>query len=149
MFNQLIRQIYKFYLWRTVTLAGLGPGGLDSAKAQVAVRDSDVAARLAMRVEKMLVAVVVTALLIFIMGYGISLEVETLPAAVPDTDQTITSPQYAQSIAGAPRYFVEQPLFKNYARIDHRMLSGELTCLTRGRDRPGMGGLEWTKLAET
>ena len=52
-----------------------------------------------------------TVLLMLIMGYGISLDVEDLTYAVLDHDQTTTSQAYALNIAGS-RYFVERRRWK-------------------------------------
>ncbi len=65
-------------------------------------------------------------LLMFIMGYGITMDVEDLRFAVLDRDQTTTSREYVLNIAGS-RYFVEEPPLSSYAEIDRRMRSGELT----------------------
>lgn len=65
-------------------------------------------------------------LLMFIMGYGITMDVEDLTFAVLDRDQTTTSRDYSENIAGS-RYFVEQPPLSSYVEIDRRMRSGELT----------------------
>ena len=46
-------------------------------------------------------------ILMFIMGYGISLDVEDLTFAVLDRDQTTTSRDYSLNLAGS-RYFIEQ-----------------------------------------
>jgi len=64
-------------------------------------------------------------LLMFIMGYGITMDVEGLTFAVLDRDQTTTSRDYTLSIAGS-RYFIEKPPLSSYAEIDRRMRSGEL-----------------------
>jgi ribosome-dependent ATPase len=65
-------------------------------------------------------------LLLFIMGYGISLDVENLPFAVLDRDGTTTSQNYVLNLAGS-RYFVERPPITDYAALDRRMRSGELS----------------------
>ena len=65
-------------------------------------------------------------LLMFIMGYGISMDVEDLPFAVLDRDATTTSQNYALNRAGS-RYFVERPPITDYAQLDRRMRSGELS----------------------
>ncbi|TBU95392.1 ribosome-associated ATPase/putative transporter RbbA [Phytopseudomonas dryadis] len=67
-----------------------------------------------------------TVLLMFIMGYGISLDVEDLNYAVLDRDQTTTSAAYALNIAGS-RYFVEQAPLRDYADLDQRMRKGEIS----------------------
>ncbi|WP_419723000.1 ribosome-associated ATPase/putative transporter RbbA [Sphingobium aquiterrae] len=65
-------------------------------------------------------------LLLFIMGYGISMDVENLPFAVLDRDATTTSENYALNLAGS-RYFIERPQITDYAQLDRRMRSGELS----------------------
>ena len=49
-----------------------------------------------------------SALLMLILGYGITMDVEDLPFAVLDRDQTPQSRDYIAAISGS-RYFVEQP----------------------------------------
>lgn len=71
-------------------------------------------------------ALVGTLLLMFIMGYGINMDVEDLSFAVLDLDQTTTSRSYVLDIAGS-RYFVEHAPIQNYEDLDHRMRSGELS----------------------
>ena len=66
-----------------------------------------------------------TVLLMFIMGYGISLDVENLSYAVLDRDQTGLSQSYALNLAGS-RYFIEKSPIADYADLDRRMRSGEL-----------------------
>ena len=68
-----------------------------------------------------------TVLLMFILGYGISMDVENLPYAVLDRDQTTTSQAYALNIAGSSRYFVEQKPIRDYSDLERRMRSGELS----------------------
>src|SRR5690606_26528204 len=63
--------------------------------------------------------------LLFIMGYGISLDVEELTFAVLDRDQTGTSREYVWNLAGS-RYFIEQPPLADYDDLDRRMRSGRL-----------------------
>lgn len=71
-------------------------------------------------------AVLGSVLLLFIMGYGISMDVEDLTFAVLDRDQTTTSRDYALGISGS-RYFIEQPPLQSYEELDARMRSGELS----------------------
>lgn len=66
-----------------------------------------------------------TVLLMFIMGYGISLDVENLSYAVLDRDQTGLSQSYALNLSGS-RYFIEKSPIADYADLDRRMRSGEL-----------------------
>lgn len=65
-------------------------------------------------------------LLLFIIGYGISLDVENLTYAVLDRDQTTTSQAYALNLAGS-RYFIEQAPLRDYDELDRRMRSGEIS----------------------
>ncbi|HHT0406637.1 TPA: ribosome-associated ATPase/putative transporter RbbA [Raoultella ornithinolytica] len=66
-----------------------------------------------------------TVILMFIMGYGISMDVEDLRFAVLDRDQTLSSQAWSQNIAGS-RYFIEQPPLQSYDQLDRRMRNGEL-----------------------
>lgn len=65
-------------------------------------------------------------LLMFVMGYGINMDVEHLRFAVLDRDDTALSRDYTLNIAGS-RYFTEQTPITDYAELDHRMRSGELS----------------------
>jgi ribosome-dependent ATPase len=67
-----------------------------------------------------------TATLMLICGYGISLDVENLKFAVMDRDQTTTSRDYALNLSGS-RYFRERPPLESYAELDKRMRAGELS----------------------
>ena len=64
-------------------------------------------------------------ILMVIMGYGISLDVEDLPFAVLDRDQTTTSREYILNLAGS-RYFIEHEPITDYHDLDRRMRSGEI-----------------------
>jgi len=64
--------------------------------------------------------------LLFVIGYGLSMDVENLPYAVLDYDQTTLSRSYTLDIAGL-RYFTERPPIADYADMDRRMRSGELS----------------------
>lgn len=66
-----------------------------------------------------------TAILMFVFGYGINLDVENLNYAVLDRDQTVLSQSYALNLSGS-RYFIERPPLADYAELDRRMGSGEL-----------------------
>ena len=72
-------------------------------------------------------ALVGTLILMLVIGYGISLDVEHLAFAVLDRDQTETSNNYALQFIGSPRYFVEHAPIRDYADLDRRMRSGELS----------------------
>jgi len=65
-------------------------------------------------------------ILMLIMGYGISMDVENLPFAVLDRDGTTTSQNYVLNLAGS-RYFTERLPITDYAQLDRRMRSGELS----------------------
>ncbi len=75
---------------------------------------------------RLTLALLGTVMLLFIMGYGISMDVQDLRFAVLDRDQTGLSCNYALSLAGS-RYFVERPAIADYAELDLRMRSGELS----------------------
>ncbi len=65
-------------------------------------------------------------LLMFVMGYGISMDVESLRFAVLDRDQSATSRAYVLNLSGS-RYFLERPPISEYTELDRRMRSGELS----------------------
>lgn len=66
-----------------------------------------------------------TVILMFIMGYGISMDVEDLRFAVLDRDLTLSSQGWSQNLAGS-RYFIEQAPLRSYDELDRRMRDGEL-----------------------
>jgi len=70
-------------------------------------------------------ALVGSLVLMLVMGYGISMDVEDLRYAVLDRDQTTLSQNYALNIAGS-RYFIEQPPILDYDDMDRRLRDGEL-----------------------
>ncbi len=74
---------------------------------------------------RLTLALVGSVVLMFVMGYGISLDVEDLTFAILDRDQTTVSRDYALNIAGS-RYFVEQPPISDYDELDRRMRGGTL-----------------------
>jgi len=67
-----------------------------------------------------------TVILMFIMGYGITLDVEDISFAVLDRDQTPESRDYIQNISGS-RYFIERSPISDDAELEQRMGSGELS----------------------
>ena len=71
-------------------------------------------------------ALVGSLVLMFVIGYGITLDVENLSYAVLDRDRTQASENYALNLAGS-RYFVERPPIVDEADLDRRMRSGELS----------------------
>ena len=66
--------------------------------------------------------------LMFVIGYGITLDVENLKYAVLDLDRTEASQNYALNLAGS-RYFIERPAIRDEADLDRRMRSGELSLV--------------------
>ncbi|MDG1579652.1 ribosome-associated ATPase/putative transporter RbbA [Pseudomonas sp. GOM6] len=67
-----------------------------------------------------------TVLLLFIIGYGISLDVEDLTFAVLDRDQTTTSQEYHRNLSGS-RYFLEKPALRDYADLERRLRNGDIS----------------------
>ena len=65
-------------------------------------------------------------ILMLVMGYGISMDVEDLSYAVLDRDQSGLSKSYALSLSGS-RYFTEHEPLQSYADLDRRMVSGEIS----------------------
>jgi ribosome-dependent ATPase len=65
-------------------------------------------------------------LLMIVIGYGINMDVEDLRFAVLDRDQTALSRDYTLNLAGS-RYFIQRPALADYAAMDARMRSGELS----------------------
>ncbi|MGB5158221.1 MAG: ribosome-associated ATPase/putative transporter RbbA [Desulfobacterales bacterium] len=75
---------------------------------------------------RLALALLGTVILMFIMGYGISLDVEDLSFAVMDLDQSVASHEYTLNIAGS-RYFIEHDPILNYADLERRMQNGEIS----------------------
>ncbi|MDH2348788.1 ribosome-associated ATPase/putative transporter RbbA [Bradyrhizobium sp. SSUT77] len=71
-------------------------------------------------------AIVGSLILMFVMGYGINMDVENLSFAAMDRDDTTISRDYVLQIAGS-RYFTELPPITDYDDLDRRMRSGELS----------------------
>lgn len=65
-------------------------------------------------------------LLMLIMGYGVTMDVEKLSFAVLDRDQTTLSQNYILNLGGS-KYFIEHPPITDYADLDRRMRNGELS----------------------
>ncbi|HMN74929.1 MAG TPA: ribosome-associated ATPase/putative transporter RbbA [Burkholderiaceae bacterium] len=70
-------------------------------------------------------ALVGSLILMFVMGYGISMDVEDLTFAVLDRDQTAASREYIDNLSGS-RYFIEHSPLADSAELDRRMRDGEL-----------------------
>ena len=75
---------------------------------------------------RLILALLGSVILLFVMGYGISLDVENLTFAVLDRDQTALSRNYTLNLAGS-RYFTEKPPLAGDADMDRRMRSGKLS----------------------
>ncbi|KAA9383899.1 ribosome-associated ATPase/putative transporter RbbA [Neorhizobium galegae] len=70
-------------------------------------------------------ALIGSVILMFVIGYGINMDVKDLSFAVLDRDDTVASRDYIADIAGS-RYFIEQPPLADYADLDRRMRDGSL-----------------------
>ena len=75
---------------------------------------------------RLTLALLGSAILMFVMGFGISMDVEDLSFAVLDRDQTGISRNYTLNLAGS-RYFVEHRPITDYGDLDRRMRSGEIS----------------------
>ena len=69
-----------------------------------------------------------TLILMVVMGFGISMDVENLTFSVLDRDNSESSRNYILNIAGS-RYFKERPPLKSYDEMEQRMNSGELSMV--------------------
>lgn len=65
-------------------------------------------------------------MLMLVMGYGINMDVEDLAFAVLDRDQSSYSRDYVRNLAGS-HYFIEHAPISDYAELDRRMRTGELS----------------------
>ncbi|WP_374448385.1 ribosome-associated ATPase/putative transporter RbbA [Stella sp.] len=65
-------------------------------------------------------------ILMFVLGYGINLDVERLTFAVLDRDDTTVSRDYVDQIRGS-RYFLEKAPITDYADLDRRMRQGDIS----------------------
>ncbi|WP_370680016.1 ribosome-associated ATPase/putative transporter RbbA [Comamonas sp. GB3 AK4-5] len=70
-------------------------------------------------------ALVGSLVLMVVIGFGISMDVEDLKFAVLDRDQSTLSQSYTQSLSGS-RYFIEQPPLTSYEDLDQRMRAGQI-----------------------
>ena len=75
---------------------------------------------------RLTVALLGTAFLMLVFGYGITFDVENLTYAALDRDQTPESRTYLEGLAGS-RYFEEQPPLGSHREMDHRLRSGDIT----------------------
>ena len=67
-----------------------------------------------------------SAIMMLVLGYGITMDVENLSFAVLDRDQTTLSRDYTLNLGGS-RYFVEQPPLHDDADMDRRLRAGEIS----------------------
>ncbi len=67
-----------------------------------------------------------TVLLMVILGYGVSIDVENLSFATLDRDGTQASREYALNLSGS-RYFIERAPLRDHDELDRRMRTGELS----------------------
>jgi ribosome-dependent ATPase len=74
---------------------------------------------------RLIFALIGPVLLMIVFGFGISLDVDRLPYAVLDNDQTTASRAYADAYRGS-YYFTEKKPLDNYSELDRRLRNGEL-----------------------
>ena len=65
-------------------------------------------------------------IMLFVLGHGLSFDVEGLRFAVLDRDQSPESRDYIANVAGS-RYFVQRPPLLDEADLDRRMTNGEVS----------------------
>lgn len=75
---------------------------------------------------RLLFSLLGTALLMVMLSYGMTFDVEELRFAALDLDQTPASRDYISNIAGS-RYFLEQAPLHDHDELDQRMANGELS----------------------
>ena len=70
--------------------------------------------------------------LMLLMGFGITTDVEDLRYAAPDLDQTPASRTYLQGFAGSPRFFIEQPPLRSPEELLERLQANDISFCDRG-----------------
>ncbi|MGD9862086.1 MAG: ribosome-associated ATPase/putative transporter RbbA [Pseudodonghicola sp.] len=75
---------------------------------------------------RLTLASVGSVILMIVLGYGISMDVQNLKFAALDLDQTVLSQSYVNDLAGS-RYFDEAPPLTGYDDLDARMRAGEIS----------------------
>ena len=75
---------------------------------------------------RLAIATIGTVILMFVVGYGINMDVQNLSFAVLDRDDTTISRDYTLQIAGS-RYFTQEAPVTDHADLDRRMRNGELS----------------------
>jgi ribosome-dependent ATPase len=68
-----------------------------------------------------------TTFLMLVFGFGISTDVNNLSFAVLDRDQSHESRAYLEEMRGSP-YFLEKPALANYADLERRLESGNISA---------------------
>ena len=113
----------------TGAAAGPGPGRINSWFSLQRLLAVSYREQLELRRDpiRLTLAILGSVILMLVMGYGITLDVEHLTFAVLDRDQTTVSREYTIGMAGTTRYFTEQPPLADYEELDRRMRSGELS----------------------
>jgi ribosome-dependent ATPase len=76
--------------------------------------------------------------LMLVFGVGISTDVNSLSFAVLDRDQSHESRAYLAELRGSP-YFVEKPPLADYADLENRLESGDLSA--GSKSRPALAGI--------
>jgi ribosome-dependent ATPase len=71
-------------------------------------------------------AILGSLIMMFVLGYGINMDVENLSFAVMDRDETGISRDYILQVSGS-RFFTELQPITDYDDLDRRMRSGELS----------------------
>jgi ribosome-dependent ATPase len=110
----------------SVTLSPSHPVTLSSSARRLLSYSRREALELSRDPIRLTFAVVGSVLLMFIMGFGINMDVENLTFAVLDRDQTAISRDYVLNMAGS-RYFTERPPVADYDELDRRMRSGDIS----------------------
>lgn len=77
---------------------------------------------------RLTLALVGTFILMFIIGYGINMDVEDIQFSVLDRDQTILSQNYAFELSGS-RYFTEKEPLHDYQQVDEALRSGKVNVV--------------------
>ncbi|HEY9038969.1 MAG TPA: ribosome-associated ATPase/putative transporter RbbA [Roseovarius sp.] len=75
---------------------------------------------------RLAMALIGSLLLMIVIGFGINMDVEDLSFAALDRDQTTTSRDYIENIAGS-RYFIENPALTDYDDLDAQMRAGRIS----------------------
>ena len=67
-------------------------------------------------------------ILMVVIGYGVNMDVDSIPCAILDLDKSQTSQSYILNIEGS-RYFKMHKPIKNYQDLDQQMKSGKLSVV--------------------